>query len=73
VIAASEFVATGAVFTVKVAVLEPAETVTLAGTLTPTKFDDKCTTVPPAGAFAERVTVPVVELPPITVAGDKET
>ena len=34
---------------------------------------ESVTETPPAGAAALRVTVPVVEVPPVTVAGPSET
>ena len=47
--------------TVKVAVRAPAATVTDTGTLaTAVLLDERFTTLPPTGAFVERVTVPVV-------------
>ena len=47
--------------TVKVAVRAPAATVTETGTLaTAALLDERLTTLPPTGAFVERVTVPVV-------------
>jgi hypothetical protein len=56
---------TGVVVMVKVAEVELAGTVTLAGTCaTEVLLLDKVTTAPPAGAGPVRVTVPVVELPP---------
>jgi hypothetical protein len=55
---------------VKVAVVLPAATVTLAGTVaTPVLLLDKETTAPPVGAGAVRVTVPVEVLPPATLVG----
>jgi hypothetical protein len=57
--------ATAAVETVKVAVFVAAATVTLAGTVATAVFElASVTTVPPAGAFPSRVTVPVAEAPP---------
>jgi hypothetical protein len=52
--------------TVKVVVVEPAGTVTLAGTVTGS-FPVNVTNAPPAGAAAVRVTVAVTVLPPTTV------
>jgi hypothetical protein len=58
------------VLTVKVAVVAPAETVTLDGTeATAVLLLESWTTAPPLGAGALRVTVPVEELPPATLAG----
>ena len=54
------------VTTVKVVVVEPAGTVTLAGTVTGS-FPVNVTSAPPAGAAAVRVTVAVTGLPPTTV------
>ena len=61
---------TGVVLTVKVALVLPAGTVTLAGTVAaPVLLLDKLTTAPPLGAGALSVTVPVEELPPVTLVG----
>src|SRR5947209_10320106 len=61
---------TGVVLTVKVAVVPPAGTVTLAGTVAaPVLLLDRLTTAPPLGAGALSVTVPVEELPPVTLDG----
>jgi len=58
------------VFTVNVALLVPAATVTLEGTLaTPVLLLESMTWAPPAGAGPLRVTVPVDELPPVTLGG----
>jgi len=55
------------VVTVKVAVVAPAATVTLAGTVAAAVLLlDKPTDRPPVGAALPRVTVPVDEVPPIT-------
>jgi len=58
---------TTGVATVNVAVVEPAATVTLGGTVE--LVLDKPTRIPPAGAGLVRVTVPVDELPPTTEVG----
>jgi hypothetical protein len=65
-------VATALVFTVKVAVVAPAATVTvpLLGTAaTAALLLDRDTTAPPAGAGPFRFTLPVEEVPPVTVVG----
>jgi hypothetical protein len=56
------------VVAVKVAEVAPAGTVTLAGTCTAEWLLDRLTTAPPLGAASLRVTVPVEEVPPVTVA-----
>ena len=59
------------VLTMNVAELPPGGTVTLAGTLaTEGLLLDSTTTVPPAGAGPLRATVPVEELPAVTVEGE---
>src|SRR5438445_1956664 len=61
---------TGLVLTVKVALVALPGTVTLAGTLaTPGLLLDRLTTAPPLGAGPLSVTVPVEELPPVTLVG----
>lgn len=57
---------TGVVVTVNVAVLEPAATVTVAGTDAAELLPDSVTWTPPAGAFPVSVTVPVMLTPPTT-------
>jgi len=64
---------TAVVVTVKVAVVEPLATVTLAGTVALLLLDDKLTTTPPDPAEPLSVTVPVELDPPITVAGESDT
>jgi len=55
---------------VNVAVVAPAATVTVAGTVpADVRLDDKLTTNPPVGAALEMVTVPVDGVPPITDVG----
>jgi hypothetical protein len=62
------------VATVKVALPAPAATVTLAGTVAaPVLPLDSATTKPSAAAAPLRVTVPVAEVPPLTVAGFSDT
>jgi len=59
---------------VNVAVVEPAGTVTVAGTVAAALLELSVTEVPPAGAAAESVTVPVeLARPPTTEVGFKET
>lgn len=53
----------------KVADDEPAGTVTLAGVVALALLSDRLTTIPPVGAKPVKVTVPVEEVPPVTVAG----
>jgi hypothetical protein len=66
--------ATPRVETLKVAVLAPAETVTVAGTVAAAVFEEvSATTVPPAGAGPLRVTVPVEGVPLTTLVGLTET
>ena len=56
--------------TVKVAVVPPPGTVTLAGTVAaPVLLLDSDTTAPPLGAELLSVTVPLDELPPVTLDG----
>ena len=57
------------VATVKPAVLAPAATVTLAGTLTPALLLESDTSAPPGGAALVRLTVPDEELPAVTLVG----
>lgn len=60
----------GTVVTAKVVDVEPAGTVTEAGTVTVDKFEVRVTTAPPAGAGPVKVTVPVEFAPPATLVGD---
>jgi len=63
---------TALVATVKVALVAPAATVTLAGVLaTAVLLLESVTVAPPDGAAALKVTVPVDEFPPVTLAGFK--
>ena len=65
--------ATAMVVTVKVAVALPAGTITLAGTVAAALFLDKATEMPPLGAALLKVTVPVEDVPPVTLVGLTET
>ena len=61
---------TAEVLTVKVALLAPAGTITLEGTLAAPLLLERNTCAPPAGAGALRVTVPVEDSrPPTTLEG----
>ena len=60
---------TNVVVTVKLALVDPLATVTLLGTLALELLLLRVTTVPPEGAAALRVTVPVELFPPVTVVG----
>ena len=66
---ADAVLATAVVVTVKVAVVAPAATVTLAGTVAAALLLDKVTDSPPVGAALPKVTVPVDEVPPVTEVG----
>src|SRR5882757_8055291 len=61
--------ATVVVFTGNVAVVAPAGTVTLGGTLAAPLLLESATCAPPVGAGPLNVTVPVDEFPPTTLAG----
>lgn len=65
--------ATCVVPTLKVLLIEPAGTVTVAGTVTPTRLLESETTIPPVGALLDNVTVPVELLLPTTLDGATET
>ena len=66
--------ATALVLTVNVALLAPAATVTLAGTLAAVVLLlESVTVAPPAGAAPLKVTVPVEEFPPVTLVGFSES
>lgn len=61
---------TGLVLTVKVALVNPGDTVMLDGTVaTEVLLLESATTAPPADAGPVRVTVPVEELPPVVLDG----
>jgi hypothetical protein len=65
---------TGEVVTVKVALVDPAVTVTLEGVLaTIVLLLARVTDAPPVGAGFANVTVPVEEAPPVTLVGFKVT
>ncbi len=64
---------TALVVTVNVAVVFPAVTLTVAGTVADELLLDSATEIPPAGAAELRVTVPVEELPPLTLVGFSDT
>lgn len=59
-------VITGVVDTLNVADVEPAGTVTVAGTVADALFEDIVQTTPPVGAGLLNVTVPTGALPPTT-------
>jgi hypothetical protein len=62
--------ATPLVLTVNVTLVAPAATVTLEGTLAAVVLLlESATSAPPAGAGPLSVTVPVEELPPVTLVG----
>ena len=64
------FAPTALVLTVKLALLAPAPTVTLAGTpATPGLLLESATTAPPAGAALVKVTLPCEVPPPVTLVG----
>ncbi len=62
---------TAVVVTVNVAVVAPAATVTVAGTVADPLLLDRLTTAPPDGAVLLRFTVPVEAIPPVTDVGLK--
>ena len=64
---------TEVVVTVKLALVAPASTVTLAGTFAAVELSESVTTAPPAGAAALKVTVPVEEFPPTTLVGLRDS
>jgi hypothetical protein len=60
---------TAVVFTINVALVAPAATVTLAGTVAADALLERLTTAPLLGACPLSVTVPVEEEPPVTLLG----
>ena len=68
-IVAAVAVVTVAVVTENVAVVDPAATVTFAATVATPLLLDSATTIPPAGAALDSVTLPVDEVPPVTLVG----
>jgi hypothetical protein len=72
-IVAVTVLATCVVPTVNVRLIEPAGTVTVAGTVTPARLLESETTIPPVGALLLNVTVPVELLLPTTLDGATET
>ena len=60
---------TALVLTVNVALIAPAATATLEGTRAAPLLLESATVAPPAGAAPLSVTVPVEELPPVTLVG----
>ncbi len=73
VIVAEVVAASGIVATTNVAEVAPSATVTLLGGIAYPLLDVKVTTAPPIGAGAASVTVPVDDIPPITLAGETVT
>src|SRR5258705_5202084 len=63
---------TDVVVTANVALVAPAATVTLAGTVVALELSESETAAPPPGAAALKVTVPVEALPPTTLLGLRE-
>jgi hypothetical protein len=72
-IAAVVVEATAVVFTANVAVVAPAATITLGGTVADALLLESVTAIPPTGAAEFRVTVAVVLLPPVTVVESRVT
>ena len=71
VMVAVETAVTADVVMLNVAVVAPAGTVTLAGTVAEVLLEARFTTAPPVGAAVPRVTVPVDGEPPTTLVGDR--
>lgn len=65
--------ATAVVVMENAAVVCPAATVTLAGTVADVLLLPSVTTAPPVGATALNVTVPVEPAPPVTLVGFNDT
>jgi hypothetical protein len=63
------FAVTALVATLKLALLAPAGTVTLAGTLAAPELSESETAAPPLGAALLNVTLPVEAVPPVTLVG----
>jgi hypothetical protein len=61
------------VVTLSVALVFPAAIVTVAGTVAEALLLDKDTETPPAGATPLKVTVPVEDVPPVTLGGFTES
>jgi hypothetical protein len=67
------FAVTALVLTANVALVAPAATVTLPGTVAAALLLDSVTAAPPAGAAPLNVTVPVDAFPPATLVGLSES
>ena len=61
------------VATLNVALVAPAATLTLAGTVAAVELLESVTSAPPLGAAALRLTVPVEAVPPTTLVGLSKT
>ena len=73
VMVATDDAVTDVVEIVKAALVAPAATVTLAGTVAAALLVESVTPNPPAGAAAVSVTVPCAETPPVTLVGLTDT
>jgi hypothetical protein len=71
-IEAVAFALIGVVVAVKLAVISPAGTVTVGGTVTEVSDELSEIATPPVPAFLARVTEPVAEFPPTTVFGVRD-